>query len=238
MSRTFLMVVHQKTSVTGRIGEKLEQRGYSLDQRCPMEGQELPQCSEEHVGAVVFGGPMSANDDHLNGIRAELNWIPKMLEADKPLLGICLGAQLMARVLDAKVATHPQGYAEIGYYPIRPTYPDCRLFTDNINVYHWHREGFEAPASATLLAKGHYFDNQAFRYGRNAYAIQFHPEVTREMMEKWMVGGAHRLELPGAQQPEQQREGHKRYDANLEAWLDHFLDIWLEDYSETAHHGA
>jgi GMP synthase (glutamine-hydrolysing) len=235
MNKTFLMVVHQKTSITGRIGQKLEQRGYVLDQRCPMENHALPECMDDYHGAVIFGGPMSANDDHLPGIRAELDWLPGMLASNKPLLGICLGAQLLARVLGARVTTHPEGFAEIGYYPIKPANENCSLFTEQLNVYHWHREGFALPECAHLLAQGDCFANQAFRYADRTYGVQFHPEVTRDMMERWMKNGVERLKLPGAQQPEQQLDGYHRYDTTLGAWLDRFLDYWLDDKVELAH---
>ena len=114
MNNTILMIVHQKTSITGRVGCFLEQRGYTLDVRCPMLGHELPQDLQDYAGAAMFGGPMSANDDHLPGIRAELDWLPYLLQAEKPFLGLCLGAQMLARCLGAKVGAHPEGHRPPG----------------------------------------------------------------------------------------------------------------------------
>jgi len=227
MNNTFLMVVHQEHSSTGRVGERLQARGYALDVRCPMIGHVLPHDLDRYAGVVMFGGPMSANDEHLPGIRAELDWLPNVLQAGLPYLGICLGAQMMARALGATVAPHPEGHAEIGYYPVAPTPTGQHFFQDALHVYQWHREGFQVPASAALLARGETFENQAYRYGDQVYGIQFHPEVTLDIIERWLVNGAERLSMQGAQQAELHRQGHRHFDADLGAWLERFLNHWL-----------
>ena len=103
MPKRVLMIVHQEHSNPGRVGELLEARGYALNRRCPSLGDPLPDDLAPYAAAIVFGGPQSANDDHLPGIKAELDWLErKALPADVPLLGICLGAQMIARVLGAR----------------------------------------------------------------------------------------------------------------------------------------
>ena len=122
MSKKVLVVVHQEHSTPGRVGEFLVARGYTLDRRCPNMGDPLPTDLSEYAASVVFGGPMSANDDHLPGIRAELQWLEKhALPSERPLLGICLGGQQIARVLGARVGPHCDGLVEIGYYEVAPT---------------------------------------------------------------------------------------------------------------------
>jgi GMP synthase (glutamine-hydrolysing) len=169
---------------------------------------------------------MSANDD-LPSIRAELELIEQALADGLPFLGICLGAQLLARALGAAVAPHPEGHAEIGYYPVRATPEGGKLFEMGHHVYQWHMEGFEQPAGSTLLATGEAFPNQAFRYADNAYGIQFHPEVTPEIMESWLEDSPERLSLPGAQCPGTQRDHQRIHHRPLGLWLDRFLDHWL-----------
>jgi GMP synthase (glutamine-hydrolysing) len=227
-SSTVLMIVHQATSTTGRIGRQLEARGYVQDRRCPNTGCSLPKDVSGYAGVVVFGGPMSANDDNtLPCIRHELEWIEQVLHADVPYLGVCLGAQLLARAHGAKVTEHPQGAAEIGYYPVRATQAGAGVFEEELVAYQWHREGFDLPSEAVLLAEGDLFTNQAFSLGRRRFGLQFHPEVTRDVMLRWLKGGVRRLTLPGTQQPETQRVNNIRHDAAMERWLDKFLDHWL-----------
>ncbi len=230
MSEKVLLIVHQETSDPGRVGAALKARGYALELRRPALGDTLPKTLDGYTGSVIFGGPMSANDDHLPFIRAEIDWIAVALASGKPFLGICLGAQMLCRALGGKVSSHPDGWHEIGYFPIRPTAEGRFLFpeayAEGLCAYEWHGEGFDVPHGAEPLASGHYFPNQAFRYGR-AYAIQFHPEVTAKMMRLWTVRAAHRLVLPGAQSREAQIETGDRVDADVGRWLDGFFDHWL-----------
>ncbi len=230
MVRKILIIVHQPTSDPGLVGQILRDRSYELERCCPSNSEELPSTMDSYDGVVIFGGPMSANDSEtLPFIRAELDWIPMALESGKPFLGICLGAQLLARVLGATVAPHPDGMTEIGYFPIMPTSPESEYFNGTLNVYHWHREGFELPKGSILLACGKTFTNQAFRYGNNAYGVQFHPEMTQTMLEKWTTLGAHMLTLPGAQTPEEQMQKHALYGSSMKNWLEGFLINWLGD---------
>ena len=120
MSQPFLIVLHQETSTPGRIGYALRQRGYALDVRRPRFGDPLPETMAGHAGAIIFGGPMSANDT-VDFIRREIDWLRVPLKEQKPFLGICLGAQMLAHHLGSRVYRHPDGHAEVGYYPIRPT---------------------------------------------------------------------------------------------------------------------
>lgn len=235
MPSPLLLIVHQQTSTPGRVGDKLRARGHALDIRCPNIGDPLPDDLGAYDGVVVFGGPMSANDDHLEGIARELGLIEKVLATETPYFGICLGAQLLARVLGGRVGPHPQGLAEIGYFDLWPTAQGRDVFSQAMGVYHWHREGIELPAAGTRrLAESERFDTQAFAYDGAVYGVQFHPEVTTAMMETWLVRGAHWLTLPGAQDAAAQRAGRTRYDRALDAWLDGFLDRWLNAPTDRA----
>lgn len=213
-----LVVLHQETSSAGRVGQLLHSQGFPLDIRRPVLGDPLPVTLENHSGAVVFGGPMSANDAEPY-IRAEIDWLAVPLSENRPFLGICLGAQMLVRHLGGIVAPHRNGLAEIGWYPLEPTSLGATLMQWPKMVYQFHREGFDLPAGAELLAAGPTYPNQAFRYGENAWGIQFHAELTRAMMHRWVVRGAHRFELPGAQIGKAHLDGRMLYDAPLKAWL-------------------
>lgn len=226
-TRRILVVLHQEHSHAGRIGRLLCQHGYRLDCRRPRFGDPLPRTMDGHDGAIVFGGPNSANDDE-DFIRREIDWIGVPLSAGKPFLGICLGAQMLARHLGERVAPHPQGRVEVGYYPIRATAAGRAawpLFPDA--VYQWHREGFDLPRGTTLLAEGDDFPAQAFRVGGTAYGLQFHPEVTFHMMCRWTTRGTERLALPGARPREQHFREWYAYDGAVSRWLDGFLRQWV-----------
>jgi GMP synthase (glutamine-hydrolysing) len=225
-----LIVLHQEMSTPGRVGHYFHACGVPMDVRRPRLGDPLPQTLAMHGGAVIFGGPMSANDPD-DFIRTEIEWIRVPLREEKPFLGICLGAQMLARQLGATVAFHPQGMAEVGYYPIRVT-PTARgmLETWPSVVYQWHREGFDLPAGAELLAEGDLFKVQAFRYGPAAYGIQFHAEVTHAMMYRWTTRGHERLALPGAKPRAAHFVDRPVYDLAIRTWLFDFLDCWRDPH--------
>ncbi len=227
MLKPVLIILHQEHSSPGRVGQALSKLGYPLDIRRPRFGDPLPETMDQHAGAAIFGGPQSANDED-DYIRRETDWIGVPLRDKKPFLGICLGAQMMARHLGAGVIPHPEGRAEIGYYPIRPTAAGLTICPDwPDHVYQWHREGFELPKGAELLAEGENgFAAQAFRYG-SGYGIQFHPEVTHAMMHRWLVRGAHRMDLPGAKQRAEHVADRAVHDYASRHWLACFIDHWL-----------
>jgi GMP synthase (glutamine-hydrolysing) len=222
-----LIILHQEHSTPGRVGMKLRERGYCLDIRRPPLGCALPETLDEHAGAVMFGGPMSAYDDE-PFLKTETDWIGVPLREEKPFLGLCLGAQIMAKHLGADVKPHPDGLVEVGYYPIAPTPEGEALIHWPDMVYQWHQDGFDLPAGAVRLAKAHGpFPEQAFQFGPAAFGLQFHPELTFAMTYRWTVKGAHRMASPGAQPRKAHIEGRLRYDAAVDAWLDQFLDLWL-----------
>jgi GMP synthase (glutamine-hydrolysing) len=201
-----------------------------LDIRKPRFGDPLPETMRDYVGAVIFGGPMSANDPD-DYVRAEIDWIGVALRENKPFLGICLGGQMLAKHLGERVYKHADGRVEIGYYPIRPTAELeelCRRCETRApsHVYHWHREGFDLPKGATLLADGDEFPVQAFRSGASAYAIQFHPEVTYAMMCRWTTLAGDRMNAPGAKARDFHLDGWFQYDAAVARWIERFLRLW------------
>lgn len=228
MTRPVLIVLHQELSTPGRVGHHLQARGIPMDIRRPRFGDPLPDTLAMHSGAIVFGGPMSVNDPDAF-VRDEIEWIKVPLAENKPYLGICLGAQMLARHLGATVGVHPEGKAEVGYYPIHVT-PAGRAVIETWPqvVYQWHREGFDLPAGAELLAAGDIFKVQAFRYGPAAYGIQFHAEVTHAMMCRWTTRGHERMALPGAKPRIEHFVDRPVYDLAIRTWLFEFLDRWRE----------
>lgn len=222
-----LIVLHQERSSPGRVGQLLQEKGYALDIRRPVLGDPLPGTLAGHSGAVIFGGPMSANDPE-PFIRNEIDWVNVPLREKRPFLGICLGAQMLVRHLGGKVTANKDSLVEIGWYPIRATEKGRLLMHWPQMVYHFHREGFDLPHGCDLLAEGDVYRNQAIRYGEHAWGLQFHAELTRAMMQRWVVHGAHRFVMPNAQPGRDHLEGRMIFDAPLRAWLSDFLDLVFE----------
>lgn len=227
MAETVLLVAHSGWRET-RVAPLLQAKGYEFERCCPALGDRLPQDHSSYAGVVVFGGAQSANDGPTTPyIQDEIDWIGEYVSGGGRYLGICLGGQLLARAFGARVAPHPEGVNEIGYYPLRPTEAGMELFPDPLHVYHWHKEGFELPAGAELLAVGGSFPNQAFRLGAVAFGLQFHPEVRPDDARSWIGIVPDQLHRPGAQSREKQEAGFASHDAPLESWLNGFLDHWL-----------
>ncbi|MBZ8134969.1 glutamine amidotransferase [Afifella sp. IM 167] len=225
--RPVLIVLHQETSSPGKLGQLLRAKGYPLDIRRPRFGDPLPESMDEHSGAIIFGGPMSANDTD-DFVRREIDWIGVPLAEKAPFLGICLGAQMLVKHLGGQVTSHCEGCAEIGFYRLSPTIEGKELIDWPTHVYQWHREGFDLPDGATLLARGELFQNQAFSYGPAAFGVQFHSELTYAMACRWTVRGAERMKLPGARPRTEHMASWFRYDPPVRRWLDTFLDRWIE----------
>jgi GMP synthase (glutamine-hydrolysing) len=229
MSDTVLMILQMSQARDDRVAHWFRQQGYALDRRFVATGDPLPSTDADYAALVVYGGPQSANDGPEKPyIADELAFIRDWTRREKPMLGLCLGAQLLARAHDATVARHAEGLHEIGYYPVAPTAAGREIMPEPMHVYHWHNEGFEVPANGELLVTGESFPNQAFRIGRHAYGLQFHPETTVPIFTTWMAEAGHMLAMPGARP----REAHFRdalaHDDRLAAWLEGFLPAWLD----------
>lgn len=219
-----LIVLHQAHSNPGHVGQWFCRNGHALDIRRHYDGAPLPQTLAEHCGAVIFGGPQSAND-RLDFIRREVDWIGVALKEKKPFLGICLGAQMLAHFLGAKVDHCANGSVEIGYHTINTTKAGAELAIPE-RVFQWHREGFGLPKDATLLATSDgAYPQQAFQYGA-AFGVQFHPEITFAQVNRWSGGNPMRLLMRGAMPRQQQFDNHLMHAAKVHGWLDTFLGRW------------
>ena len=232
-----VLVTHSERANPGKVREALHARGCETEVCHVAGGAALPSMNggrlQGYDGAVVFGGPMSACDvDEHAFLREETEWIAAQLAADAPILGVCLGAQIMARALGGRVYPHPDGLCEVGYQPLQPAKADCALFPSPLHVFHWHREGFDLPPGAELLARGVIFENQAFSHGARAFGVQFHPEMTPVTHERWLTNPKAQkyFKLPEVPSADRQRSDAPRYDPAVHRWLDRFLDLWLERF--------
>jgi GMP synthase (glutamine-hydrolysing) len=225
MKKNILLILHQEHSTPGRIAHRLSERGFRLDARRPRFGDPLPETLADHDGVIMFGGPMSATDTD-DYVKQETDWMEVPLTEEKPFLGICLGAQILARKLGARVDFHPKGLVEVGYYPLRATREGAKLMEWPDYIYQCHREGFGLTAGALRLAESDAFQNQAIQFGRAAFGVQFHPEHTTKMVYRWTTFGHERLALPNAKPRHEHFDGRALHDVKTRTWLDRFLDLW------------
>ncbi|MCZ6622930.1 MAG: gamma-glutamyl-gamma-aminobutyrate hydrolase family protein [Deltaproteobacteria bacterium] len=154
---------------------------------------------EGYHGLVVLGGPMNANQvDQYPHLSTEINLIKQAIHKGIPILGICLGAQLIANALGAKVNQNQD--KEIGWYDVSLTEEGKRdpllgHFQDTEKIFQWHGDTFEIPHEAEQLAVSPTCLNQAFRFGTNVYGLQFHLEVDEPLIERWLRVPIHKKEI-------------------------------------------
>lgn len=153
----------------------------------PLAGQPLP-AHDEVAGAVFMGGPMNVDEvERFPALATEREWLAEAVERGMPVLGICLGAQLLARALGAEV--RPGAAPEIGFAPVEVTDPDDPVLgglAPRTEVLHWHGDVFDLPDGARHLASSERTACQAFRAG-NAWGVLFHPEADFALVEAWLA---------------------------------------------------
>jgi GMP synthase (glutamine-hydrolysing) len=189
MSPTVLILRHMPHEPGGTlelalIGAGLDFRYVDLYEETPAR---LPL--DRAAGLVVLGGPMNVDQvDRYPFLARDVEWIGQSLDLDLPLLGICLGSQLLAKTLGARV--YPSRVKEIGWCPIELTAAaaaDSLLAQSAVQtVFQWHGDTFDLPSGAIHLARSPQCENQAFRFGRSAYGLQFHIEMTAAMIDDWL----------------------------------------------------
>lgn len=187
-----LVFRHVPLDPIGRIAAILNARGIpwsyvDLWQDGEREPAEPQVALASATGLISLGGPMSVNDP-LPWLRREEHYIREAIARAIPVLGICLGAQLLAKTLGAKVC--PMQHKEIGWFPVRLTEagqndPVLGASGRERFWFQWHGETFDLPHGAELLAKSDLCSHQAFRMGTNLYGVQFHPEVLPETIAEW-----------------------------------------------------
>ena len=191
MSRKVLAFRHVPFEDLGMIGDSLASHQIACEYIDLYRGGGAPDVRGPD-GLIFMGGPMSVNDD-LPYIRRELELIGEAAGLGLPMLGVCLGAQLIAKALGARV--YANDVREIGWYPIEWSSAAARDrlhsgLSGRDTVFHWHGETFDLPAGAELLASSDACRNQAYRVGENIYGLQYHLEVTPAMIADWLTQDA------------------------------------------------
>jgi GMP synthase-like glutamine amidotransferase len=165
----------------GSIGPWLYTNGYTVTTTRFFAGEPLPRLDDVDL-LIVMGGPMSVNDERdLSWLVDEKRFVREAVGAGKPVLGICLGAQLIASAMGARV--YPNRVKEIGWlsvFGVPSDSPSVFRFPPVADVFHWHGETFDLPPGAVRLARSEHCENQAFQLGRRTLGLQFHLETTRD----------------------------------------------------------
>ena len=165
----------------GSIETWLQNAGHEISHTRLYDADNFPEIEEIDL-LVVMGGPMSVNDEQkYSWLVKEKDFIKSMIQADKPVLGICLGAQLIVKAMGGEVFKNT--VKEIGWLPISATESqnyNVFQFPEEIDVFHWHGETFSLPNGAVQIAESKGCKNQAFQIGRNVIGLQFHLETTRK----------------------------------------------------------
>lgn len=186
-----IVVQHVPCETPGTIVDALQSTGVAARYIRTFQGDPVPPKMGDAVGLVVMGGPMGVYEQELYPfLRDEMRLMEDALHREKPILGVCLGSQLLAATLGARVARSRQ--KEIGWHPIRlapaaahdPLWKGC---PPSFMAYHWHGDVFPLPHGAVALASSPLTEYQAFRYGPNAYGFLFHMEVTRQIIEEMIA---------------------------------------------------
>jgi GMP synthase (glutamine-hydrolysing) len=190
-----LSIVHHGTEDGGVFDETVVDRGHELERWLVSNGDAVPTAGT-HDAVLVFGGAMHPDQDHAHPwLATEVAYLSETLASGKPVLGVCLGAQLVARAAGASVGPAPA--SEVGWHDVELTAagrddPVLGVLPERIEAFQWHHYTFELPASASELAVSATC-RQAFALGERAWGIQFHAEVTREMIVSWAENGAGEL---------------------------------------------
>jgi GMP synthase-like glutamine amidotransferase len=192
-----LVLQHAAPEGPAAIGDALKRRGVGMRTLRLDQGAAVPASTDGLAGLVVMGGPMGVYEaDQHPFIPAELRLIERAADAGLPTLGVCLGSQLLAAALGAKV--YPSGRKEIGWHEVRlrPAARKDALWhgiEERFTGFHWHGDVFDLPGGATPLASSALTEHQAFRAGENAYGLLFHLEVGEAQIRDFVKAFADEL---------------------------------------------
>lgn len=229
--RRVAVIRHMAFEDTGIFGEVLAQRGWSVS-ILDAGIDNLTDSMREADLAVILGGPIGVYEtERYPFLKEERLALENRLAAGRPTLGICLGAQLIAAALGARV--YPGGKKEIGWSGIRLTDAgerSCLAALASQPVLHWHGDTFDLPQGAQLLASSEVYENQAFSLGNNVLALQFHAEADSRRIEQWLIGHTCELSAAGIDIATLRRSSHE-IGPGLRAAGARMLDDWLEQLS-------
>lgn len=183
-----LAILHHEKVGPARFARCIRGAGHSLDIHSFAFGT-VPRAISDYGAVLVCGGPMNVEDDEqFPWLREEIEFLRELLPGEMPILGICLGAQILAKAANARV--HDASEAEIGWYEVETTdagRADCvsSVLPPRFHAFQWHKQMHTLPQGATILAQNR-IGIQAYRIGSSVWGVQFHPEVTQSIVQQWL----------------------------------------------------
>ncbi len=228
---SILVLQHVECEDIGSIRDAIERRGLGTAYARAYRGEASPASLGDHRALIVMGGPMSVYErDRYPHLTGELRLIRRTIQEGRPVLGICLGSQLIAEALGGKVS---KGQAkEIGWYAVRknPNASQDPLFAGlpgEFPAFHWHGDVFTLPPGAVPLASSERTPLQAFRYGASVYAILFHLEVTPESVEGMLRVFAQEIQQEGLSADALQHSA-REHAASLAGLASTMFEGWMD----------
>jgi GMP synthase-like glutamine amidotransferase len=209
-----LCVIHGSSVRSGVFGDVVSELGHTLEEWSLAWGTAPPRPIDDYSAVIVLGGAMHADQDHLHPwLREENLFIQRLLDLHVPLLGVCLGAQLIAKATHAAVLVAPEpeiGWFEVELTPAAADDPVLSRLPSRFDAFQWHFYTYELPAGSQELARSRVC-TQAFRLGDAAWGVQFHAEVTRAQIAGWLEESPEELPTAPARFLEET-------DARIERW--------------------
>lgn len=234
-----VLVRHGEDPADDRVALWLARHGVPFEIIRPYLGEALPEVDGSVLGSVIYGGKYDVFREDIHPfLHDENRWAERCLQSETPLLGICQGAQTIAHVMGARCGPLEPEIYEFGYYELYPTKAGRDLIPDGLHVVQAHYHGFDIPHGAERLASSATFPNQAMRAGRNAWAFQFHPEVTEPVFRRWQNSDWGLFGKPGAQTREEQDVLLRHHDPVMGQWFDSFLDRLFAGLPKQVRHTA
>ena len=205
----------------------IRDKGHRLEYTRVYEKDPLPESTDVDL-LIIMGGPMNVFDFHVYPwMQDEIEWVADFIRTGKPVLGICLGAQIIAAALGEEV--YPGEEKEIGWHDLQflPSLGDFRIFKDlpaSRKVFHWHGDTFNIPEGAVRIARSQLFPNQGFIYNKRVMALQFHLEVTPDSVHDMVKHCGHELVDGDHIQPAEEMLAEGAYFEGNQKLLFQFLD--------------
>ena len=228
-NKRVVLITHHESPKDDRVSQRFAALGFELDWRQPFAGDALGEPDETVAATVLYGGgdpddPRDWHSGRFPWIAAETAWVKTCMAKHIPTLGICLGGGIISHALGAAIGPPDHGLHEFGYYALMVTEEGRHIIPDGLIVTEAHYHAFDLPEGAVLLAASEAYPTQAYSYGENTYALQFHPEVTPVGFRRWQDEDRAPWDAPGVQSREEQDALCAAHDPAQAEWIAGFID--------------